>query len=88
MPRGYVICMPHFAVQPLVYPYAIDICRYCGVLYTYRRGVRRCSFRQDGQFSGASEREASDSAGLHVFFMAGFNILKHSGYLKPDIQPA
>ena len=30
MPRGYVICMPHFAVQPLVYPYAIDACRYCG----------------------------------------------------------
>ena len=32
-------------------------------------GLRRCSFRQTGQFSGASNREASDSAGLHVFFM-------------------
>ena len=30
MPRGYVICMPHFAVQPLVYPYAIDVCWLCG----------------------------------------------------------
>ena len=30
MSRGYVIYMPHFAVQPLVYPYAIDVCRYCG----------------------------------------------------------
>ena len=30
MPRGYVICMPHFAVQPLVYPYAFDVCWYCG----------------------------------------------------------
>ena len=30
MPRGYVIYMPHFAVQPLVYPYAIDVCWYCG----------------------------------------------------------
>ena len=37
--------------------------------YTYRRGVRRCSFRLHGQFSGASKREASDSAGLHAFFM-------------------
>ena len=58
------------------------------VLYTYRRGVRRCSFRLARPFSGASNREASDSAGLHVFFMPEFNILKHSGYLKPDIQPA
>ena len=32
-------------------------------------GLRRCSFRQTGQFPGASDREAGDSAGLHVFFM-------------------
>jgi hypothetical protein len=30
-------------------------------------GVAR--FDYEGQFSGASEREASDSAGLHAFFM-------------------
>ena len=31
-------------------------------------GLRRCSFRQTRQFSGASESEASDRIGLHVFF--------------------
>ena len=30
----------------------------------------RCSFLQVGQFSGASGCEASDSAGLHAFFMS------------------
>jgi len=30
MSRGYVICMPHFAVQPLVYPYTIGLCWHCG----------------------------------------------------------
>ena len=29
MSRGYVICMPHFVVQPLVYPYTIGLCRHC-----------------------------------------------------------
>ena len=38
--------------------------------YRYRRGVLRCSFRQGGTFSGASERGASDSAGLHAFFVS------------------
>ena len=51
----------------------VSLCHWClsvlWWLYTYRRGVRRCSFRQIGQFLRASEREASDSAGLHVFFM-------------------
>ena len=28
--RGYVIYMPHCAVQPLVYPYAIGLCWHCG----------------------------------------------------------
>ena len=30
-------------------------------------GLRRCSFRLAGPFLGASEREASDSIGLHAF---------------------
>ena len=33
-------------------------------------GLRRCSFRLARPFSGASNREASDSAGLHAFFMS------------------
>ena len=28
--RGYVIYMPHCAVQPLVYLYAIGLCWHCG----------------------------------------------------------
>ena len=32
-----------------------------GSIYISAWGVQRCSFRQDGQFSGASNREASNS---------------------------
>ena len=38
-------------------------------LYTYSVGLRRCSFRLIGQFSGASDRGASKYAGLHVLFL-------------------
>ena len=29
MSRRYVICMPHFVVHPLVYPYTIGLCWHC-----------------------------------------------------------
>ena len=35
-----------------------------------RRGLQGCSFRHIGQFSGASGCEASNSLGLHAFFMS------------------
>ena len=43
-------------------------CRY-GV-YTYRRGACVARFDRQGNFLRASEREASNSAGLHAFFMS------------------
>ena len=67
------IYMPHFAVQPLVYPVVTSV--HSSVLWwlyihisAWGFGVAR--FDYDGQFSGASNREASDSAGLHAFFMS------------------
>ena len=39
-------------------------------IYIIGVGLRRCSFRLAGPFSGASYREASASAGLHVFFVS------------------
>ena len=41
-----------------------------GVVYTYRREASRCSFRQSGQISGASECGASKCAELHAFFVS------------------
>ena len=69
MPRGYVICMPHFAVQPLVYPYAIDVCRYCGGFIYISAWGSALLVSTTRAIPGASDCEASDSAGLHVFFM-------------------
>ena len=43
--------------------------RYRGCVIHIGVGLLRCSFRQDGQFSGASNREASNYAGLHAFFV-------------------
>ena len=37
-------------------------------------GLRRCSFRLARPFSGASNREASDSAGLHAFLCLQVNV--------------
>lgn len=74
MPRGCLYIYQNCAVQPIEYPYSIDFVRHIGTLYTIGVGLRRCSFRQDGQFPGASERGASDCAGLHAFFMS------YSGY--------
>ena len=39
------------------------------MIYISAWGFGVARFDYDGQFSGASNREASDSAGLHVFFM-------------------
>ena len=87
MPRRCVIYIPQI-------PYSHWSIRTPHGNYWYRGcvihigvGLLRCSFRQDGQFSGASNREASDSAGLHAFLCLNRNKNKHYGYLKPDIQP-
>ena len=75
MPRGYVICMPHFAVQPLVYPYAIDVCRYCGgFIYISAWGSallvstdRAISYEPQGV-------KRATVQGFTSFFMPGFNV--------------
>ena len=74
-PRGYVIYIPELcrtAADGSLY--AICSVRYRQVHLHIGVGLRRCSFRQDGQFPGASNREASDSAGLHALFMPYVNL--------------
>ena len=67
MPRGFVIGSPRYAQRPLVYPYANGSLGIEVVYIHIGVGLRRCSFRHIGPFLRASEREASDSAGLHAF---------------------
>ncbi len=75
MPRGFVIGSPRYAQRPLVYPYANGSLGIEVVYIHIGVGLRRCSFRHIGPFLGASEREASDSAGLHAFFMSSSNLV-------------
>lgn len=69
MPHGCVISIPaipdsHRCIRTSVVALGVEVCHiHIGV------GLLRCSFRLTGQFPGASNREASDSAGLHAFFM-------------------
>lgn len=86
-PVGTLYTYLNYAVQPpmeVFTPFAafgIDRCIiHIGV------GLRRCSFRQDGQFPGASNREASDSAGLHALFMSLCNVYfnKNVGCRSPE----
>ena len=66
MPRRCVIYMPQMPnSHECIHTYGNK--RYRGCVIHIGVGLLRCSFRQDGQFSGASNREASDSAGLHAF---------------------
>ena len=86
MPRRCVIYIPQIPnSHECIHTYGNK--RYRGCVIHIGVGLMRCSFRQDGQFSGASNREASDSAGLHAFLCLDRNKNKHYGYLKPDIQP-
>ena len=57
------------------------------VLYISAWGLCVARFDKQGNILGASNREASDSAGLHAFLCLNRNKNKHYGYLKPDIQP-
>ena len=74
MPLGCVIYIPE--TMPLT-AIGVRLCIpvvtiwYSRMLYIYiRRGVSEVArFNYDGQFSGASGCEASDDAGLHVFFL-------------------
>lgn len=72
---GVVYTYPCYALLPLVYPYANGKHGVVGVCYiasAWGFGVAR--FDLQGHFLGASERGASDSAGLHVFFMSSLQI--------------
>ena len=86
MPRRCVIYIPKYRIAIGV-PIHYGNYWYSGCVIHIGVGLLRCSFRQDGQFSGASNREASDSAGLHAFLCLNRNKNKHYGYLKLDIQP-
>ena len=72
MPLGCIVCTALIVSQPLVYPYTNGNFGHIGVVsISYMAwGFSCCSLRQTGRFSGASERGASDSAGLHAFFLS------------------
>ena len=57
------------------------------VLYISAWGLCVARFDKQGNILGASNREASDSAGLHAFFVSELRLYPKYGYLKPDIQP-
>ena len=69
MPRRCVIYIPllpssYWCIMSLMVSDGIsEYVKHIGV------GLMRCSFRLAGPFLGASERGASDSAGLHAFFV-------------------
>ena len=75
MPRGFVIGSPRYAQRPLVYPYANGSLGIEVVYIHIGVGLRRCSLRLARPFLGASNRGASDSAGLHAFFMSSSNLV-------------
>ena len=56
-------------VQPLVYPYPMATIGIEVVLYISAWGLCVARFDRQGN-AKASEREASDSAGLHAFFVS------------------
>ena len=53
--------------QPLVYPYPMATIGIEVVLYISAWGLCVARFDKQGNILGASNREASDSAGLHAF---------------------
>ena len=66
MPRGVFIHTSK-TIQPLVCSFAkYRMGRW--MYFTYRRGLWRCSFLTFG-FTRASNREASNNAKLHAFFV-------------------
>lgn len=67
-PVGVLYTYLNYAVQPMVYPYTISLVAVYRCVIHIGVGLRHCSFRLIGQFPGASNREASDNAGLHAFF--------------------
>ena len=72
MPLGCIVCTALIVSRPLVYPYAngnFGHCRVVGIHTAWGSLVAR-SDRQGN--AKASERGASDSAGLHVFFVSLF----------------
>lgn len=73
MPLGCVIYIPvAYHGQSLVYPYAKgQLLVWPDVIYIHSAwGFLKLLVSILGQFSGASKREASDDAGLHVFFIS------------------
>ena len=79
MSRGYVIYMPHFAVRPLVCPYAIGVCRHNGGnIYISAWGFGVARFDKQGNILGASNREASDRASRFFYVPLTCGNEKHS----------
>ena len=71
MSRGVLYTYPDCAVQPLVYTCANYVVLFVGcTIYISAWGFGVARFDYDGLFLRASDCEASDSAGLHAFFVS------------------
>ena len=73
MPLGCVVYIPvAYHGKPLVYPYAKGQLLYKPDVISIHSawGFLKLLVSIFGRFSGASKREASDDAGLHVFFIS------------------
>ena len=69
MSHGYVLYSPDHLYTLIAFFLDVVCCTYGEGNVHIGVRLRRCSFRQDGQFLRASGCEASDRAELHVFFL-------------------
>lgn len=85
MLRGCVIHIPtmsygHWCICTPMATFGVVVC------YTYRRGASALLASTYRAFPTASNREASDSAGLHAFFMSLREVvlMKNMGCRSPE----
>jgi hypothetical protein len=75
MPRGYVIYMPHCAVQPLVYPYAIGLCWHCdGMMNISAWGFGVARFDRMGNFQEPQGVKRATVQGFTLFLCLQVNV--------------
>ena len=70
MPRGCVVHIPQIPYSHWCIPTPLATIGIVGVLYISAWGFGVVRFDKQGNILGASNREASDSAGLHAFFVS------------------
>ena len=75
MSRGYVICMLHFAVQPLVYPYIIGLCWHCdGMMNISAWGFSVARFDYEGHVERPQNVKRARVLGFTSFLCLQVNV--------------